>query len=84
MNWYFTCCVKNWGLVDLDGYKKGNLGRAEKPHATLANHFVSTMSRYPLPRGTQGVLYNGEPGVEVCSNLPESLLESFIQEFSLS
>ena len=48
---------QNWGLVALDGYKKGNLGRAGKPHATLANHFVSTMSRYPLPIGTQLVFY---------------------------
>ena len=48
---------RNRGLVALDGYKKGNLGRAGKPHATLANHFASTMSRYPLPRGTQLVFY---------------------------
>ena len=47
----------NQSLVALDGYKKGNLGRAGKPHATLANHFASTMSRYPLPGGTQLVFY---------------------------
>ena len=40
---------------------------------------VSFARRHPV-----GVLYNGELGVEVCGNLPESLLESFIQEFSLS
>lgn len=66
-NWFFSIdqlnelvlymMRQNQGLVALDGYKEENLRRTGKPYTTLANYFASTMSRYPLPGGTQLVFY---------------------------